>query len=246
MGLWSSGNWLRSVDTQCATFAPRSPTMGLWSSGYDIALTWRGSPVRATGYARLTRNARLVSRSLVLTKRSQSERKSGQAHSKKEKMAQYQTSSNSARIVIPKFLQLLGLGALFYIGVWINLYLLKVEAVTLISLISISIILVLIIVQTVLSLRKTKKTYLFFRDRVQTDQRFIYYANIQNIEIKQTFADKVFKTGTLMIYPGFKMNYISNYQQIYDYIQKLRQMAVSYRVCRTKTPNKSNPILCLP
>lgn len=144
-------------------------------------------------------------------------------------MAQYQTSSNSARIIIPKLLQLLGLGGLFYLGVWLNLYLLKVEAVLVISIISISIIFVLVIIQTVLSLKKTKKTYLFFRDRLQTDQQFIYYANIQNMEIKQTFADKLFKTGTLLIYPGFEMKYISNYQQIYDYIQKLRQMTVSYR-----------------
>lgn len=144
-------------------------------------------------------------------------------------MAEYQISSNSARIIVPKLLQLLGLGALFYIGVWLNLFLLKVEAVVLISIISISIILVLVIIQAVLSLKKTKKTYLFFNDRVQTDQQFIHYANIQNMEIKQTFADKVFKTATLMISPGFKMRYISNYKQIYDYIRKLRQMAVSYR-----------------
>jgi len=142
----------------------------------------------------------------------------------------YSLSPDLARILIPKLLQLIGLGIIFYFAIWLNLYLLDVKDTTknYTLIISIIILFIAVIVELVLVVIKTKNNkYLFYPNKLEFKGQPIPFVNIANVYLQKNFLDKIFNTGTIILHPNFKMEKISNTNQIFYYTQKLVQRAKS-------------------
>jgi hypothetical protein len=139
---------------------------------------------------------------------------------------QYALSQDLARVLIPKLLQLIGLGIVFYFAIWLNLYLLDAEdsAKNYTLIISLIILFIAVIIELVLIIAKTSKNkYLFYLNKIEFKSRQIPFVNIKNVYLQKNFLDKIFNTGTIILYPVFKIEKISNINQIFYYIQKLVQ-----------------------
>ncbi len=134
----------------------------------------------------------------------------------------YVVYQDSKRVLIPKAVQLIILGGLFYFGLMLNLYLLRVEDAKLINLFAIVGITVLIILQLLLISRKIKtEGYVFYSNRVEFGKKSVFYGNIRNIYFKRGLLDKMFGTGTIVLHPYMDIKKIKNSNQIYFYVQKL-------------------------
>ncbi|MBW2993459.1 hypothetical protein KY317_02705 [Candidatus Woesearchaeota archaeon] len=133
------------------------------------------------------------------------------------------------RVLFPRFLLLIGLGIVFYLGILLNLYLLQVRDKTLICTLSIIVIILLIVIQMFLILKRIKtKGYAIYSNRVEFGNKSIYYGNVKNVYYKRNFIDKLFDTGTIFLYPYLKIEKIKNSVNVYNYIKKLIQTMPVY------------------
>ena len=133
------------------------------------------------------------------------------------------------RVLFPKLIQMVALGALFYFGVWLNLYLLRVRSKTLVSIIAITGITILVILELWLVARKIKAHgYLFYPNKMEYKNKSVFYGNIKNIYMKKDFFDKLLGTGTINLYPYLKIEKVKNSEQIYSYVQRLVQTRPVY------------------
>ncbi len=139
---------------------------------------------------------------------------------------QYALSQDLKRVIVPKILQLIGLGAVFYFAIWLNLVLLDVESsIKLYVTIGAAVILVIaVVLEIILMAQKVNKNkYLFYSNRLAFKGKEVPYVNITNVSFRQNFIDKMFTTGTIVLYPDFKLEKIPNLNQVYFYVQKLVQ-----------------------
>ena len=85
---------------------------------------------------------------------------------------------------------------------------------------------IIMFIGAVLIIAKTSKNkYLFYLNKIEFKSRQIPFVNIKNVYLQKNFLDKIFNTGTIILYPDFKIEKISNVNQIFYYIQKLVQRA---------------------
>ena len=147
-------------------------------------------------------------------------------------LAQYTIKPNIVRIVAAKILYLLLLGILMYFAVWLNLYLLQITVPPGINLLIIMIILAILLLQIAITYIKFSKTkYFFFPDRIEykgKKPKIFYFASTQRIYIKRGIADKILKTGNIIIEPDFQIKFVSNVKQVYTYTQALIQRIKGY------------------
>ena len=133
------------------------------------------------------------------------------------------------RVLFPKFLLLIGLGVLFYLGILLNLYLLRVWDKTLICVFSLVLIILLIVIQMFLIFKKIKANgYAMYSNRIEFGNKSVYYGNVKNIYYKREFIDKLFDTGTIFLYPYLKIEKIKNSVNVYEYMKKLIQTMPVY------------------
>ncbi len=135
----------------------------------------------------------------------------------------YVLPQSKARALVPKIIILLVLGAIFYLGVLLNLSLIDItkEATELVNLISLIILLCVIALGVFLSVHKAETSYKFYRQGLGQGKKSINYINIINTSSKQDFLDKIFKTYTINLGEDFYLRHISQGIQISGYLQKL-------------------------
>ena len=127
------------------------------------------------------------------------------------------------RALVPKIVTLLVLGAIFYLGVLLNLSLLDIteNAASIINLISLIILLCVIALGIFLSFHRAEMSYRFYRKGLSQGKKSINYINIINTNPKQDLLDKIFKTYSINLGDGFYLRHISQSVQIEGYLQKL-------------------------
>ncbi|MBW2966606.1 hypothetical protein KY342_05885 [Candidatus Woesearchaeota archaeon] len=140
---------------------------------------------------------------------------------------QYSLSQDLARTLIPKLLQLIGLGVVFYFAIWLNLYLLNAKDSTknYTLIITIIILFIAVIIELILIIIKiSKNKYLFYQHKLEFKDQSIPFVNVTNVYLQKNLLDKIFNTGTIILYPNFKIEKISNVNQVFYYVQKLVQI----------------------
>jgi len=143
-----------------------------------------------------------------------------------EEHPQYMLKQDLKRVIIPKIFLLIGLAAVFYFAIWLNLFLLEVEDSTkLYVAIGAGIILVIaVILEIILFVQKINNNqYLFYSRKVKYKGKEIPFVNVDHVSFRQSFLDKIFMTGTIVLHPGFLIEKVPNLNEVYFYIQKLVQ-----------------------
>lgn len=134
----------------------------------------------------------------------------------------YILPQRKARALIPKITSFLALGALFYAGILLNLYLLEISSETesITKIVSLAFLGLIIIISIIISIRKTA-SYQFYHDRIKLRKKQIYYRDILHTNPKQGILDKIFKTYSINLNTKFVLRNIPNNIQISNYLQQL-------------------------
>ena len=139
----------------------------------------------------------------------------------------YTIKQSVLRILIPKALKLLGLAIMLYLGVLLNLYMMKKSIPSYINYLIIAVIFILVLIEALLTHNKIlKNKYYFFPGRIELrgkEPKTLDFRYITSVSISQNLLDKILRTGTINIEPDFKIGPISNCNQVYAYLQKLVQ-----------------------
>lgn len=140
----------------------------------------------------------------------------------------YAVQESKQRTLIPKIITLLFLAAIFYLGVLINISLLELSAdqETALKTGSLITLAVIIFIGIILTFRKTRQPYLFYRNRITHGKETIYYFNItNNTTATKNFLDRSFKTYSLQLSKTFFLRNIPETIQLSNYIQQLIEYA---------------------
>ena len=84
---------------------------------------------------------------------------------------------------------------------------------------------VLIIIGTLLTYKKVRQPYLFYRNRITHGKEVIYYLNITNTSPSTNFLDRIFKTYSIQLGKTFFLRRIPETIQLSDYLQQLIEFA---------------------
>lgn len=135
----------------------------------------------------------------------------------------YILSKSKKRIIIPKTLSFLVLGTIFYIGLLLNLSLLKLNASqeTIIKTTGLMLLLLIVLLGIYLAIKESYQPYLFYRDHLMTAKKNIPYASITTTEVKKNFIDKFFRTYSLSLTTDFKLIAITEQIDIKIYLEQL-------------------------
>ncbi len=139
----------------------------------------------------------------------------------------YAVQESKQRTLIPKVITLLFLAAIFYLGVLVNISLLELSAdqETALKTGSLLTLAVIIIVGIILTFIKTRRPYLFYKNRITHGKETIYYFNITNTTATKNFLDRSFKTYSLQLSKTFFFRNIPETIQLSNYIQQLIEYA---------------------
>lgn len=127
------------------------------------------------------------------------------------------------------------LGCIFYLGVILNLSLLQIDPgySTLAKLITAAVIIFFLVLGTVIASSRSKKSYLFYRDRIIFGKKQVFYQEINSIDQHYSFWDSLFKTYflTLVTSPSatFVLKHIPRTINIITYIKQMINYSVRYR-----------------
>ena len=126
-------------------------------------------------------------------------------------------------MIVPKALTLLVLGMVFYLGIILNLSLLQIEqsSYDFVHLVTIIILAFCLICGIILAGLKSKRPYLFYKDKILFGKKQILYQEIIATTIKKNFWDKWFKTYSLALSKNFTIKHIPAAINITDYVKKL-------------------------
>ncbi|PIZ52507.1 hypothetical protein COY27_00145 [Candidatus Woesearchaeota archaeon CG_4_10_14_0_2_um_filter_33_13] len=135
----------------------------------------------------------------------------------------YVLPQSKSRALIPKIVILLVLGGIFYLGVLLNLSLLDLtsEVSDVANLTSLILLLCVIILGIFLAVRQAESSYKFYHNKITQGKRDIKYTAISNINPKQDFLDKLFKTYSINLGSNFFLRHLPQEVQISAYLQKL-------------------------
>lgn len=144
-------------------------------------------------------------------------------------VAQYSIKPSLPRELFPSFIKLVLLSVAFFVGIIINLRLLNIKPPMQIVLLIVVLLVVLSAVQVLLThMNLTKIQYNFFIDHIEKEGKNpsrVYYNQVQGIEFKRSFFDKMFGTGTIVLLPDFRIDKVGNAKQVFYYVQQLVQRA---------------------
>jgi hypothetical protein len=135
----------------------------------------------------------------------------------------YVLQQNKKRALIPKITTQIVLGFIFYLGVLLNISLLKLSASseTVIKLVALILLLLIVIVGIFLAFHQTSVPYRFYRNRIKLYKKEVLYVNIINTNPKIDFWDKLFKTYSIKISKDRYIRNIPQTVQISNYLQQL-------------------------
>ena len=139
----------------------------------------------------------------------------------------YSVYESTPRALIPKAISLLFLAFIFYLGVLVNIALLELDASQETSLKSGALIVLgtLIIAGIIITFRKTRQPYLFYRNRIAHGKGILYYVNITNTNPSLNFLDRFFKTYSILLGKKFFIRHIPENIQLSNYLQQLIEYA---------------------
>lgn len=129
---------------------------------------------------------------------------------------------DAKRVLIPKIALLLTLGVVFYLAVFFNLKLLKININLLTNIVILFVLIILIILQLFLDyLKIPKDSYKLYSDRIiHADKEQLLFKDANQLNFTRNFLDKLFNTGTIKLSPGFAIENISDVNNVYFYLQK--------------------------
>jgi hypothetical protein len=135
----------------------------------------------------------------------------------------YQLDQKKSKAIVPKIIGLFLLGAIFYIGVLINVSLLRLTAKeeTLGKLVGLFMVVAILILGIVLTFKHAKKQYLFFKDKIAFGKKDLPLSDVTNTTSKQNLWDKMFKTYHINAGHHFALRHISKETQVETYLQQL-------------------------
>ena len=127
------------------------------------------------------------------------------------------------RSLVPKMVSLLVLSIIFYLGVLLNLSLLKLSGTeeTVIRLISLILLLSVVAIGVYISFQQANQPYKFYRKGILVRGKMVTYGDIINTEPKIELLDKMFKTYSINLGNGKFLRNINQQVQIKDYLNKL-------------------------
>ncbi len=139
----------------------------------------------------------------------------------------YVLPQNKKRTLIPKTLLLVVLGAIFYLGVLLNVSLLKLNAgeETLVKIIALIVLTLIIGIGIFLDYHQASQPHTFYQDRLVVEKKEHFYHAIEKVERKQNFWDKLFKTYSVDLGEGVVLRNIPLTIPIEGYIQQLIEYA---------------------
>ena len=139
----------------------------------------------------------------------------------------YSTKPSIVRVLIPKIFKLIGLAVLLYTGVWLNLFFMKIKIPSYINYLIIAIIFVLVLIEALFTYMQTlKDKYYFFAGRVEFRGKLaktLDFRYVTNMSVSKDLVDKVLGTGTIVVQPDFRVENVSNCDQVFSYLQQLVQ-----------------------
>ncbi len=137
----------------------------------------------------------------------------------------YVLFQDKKRALIPKTLSLILLSVVFYIGIIINLSLIRLGASqeTMIKTISIVILALIILLGIYMAYRKAEMPYRFYPNRVQQGKKKIFYRDVMNTTKREDPIDKFFKTYAINLGNNFHLRDIPKELDIGSYLQQLIQ-----------------------
>ncbi|MBI4738783.1 hypothetical protein HY772_04420 [Candidatus Woesearchaeota archaeon] len=143
-------------------------------------------------------------------------------------LPQYALRPNTNRLVVPWIFKLLGLSAIFYAGIYINVKLLFHAGIpAAINVLIFACLLVLIVIQLIMyNVRFGKYQYLFYTNRVEFQGKktdIFMFNEFTEVDLKQNLFDKMFNTGSLKLSKEFEIGPISSVTQIKSYFERLVQ-----------------------
>lgn len=140
-----------------------------------------------------------------------------------EEKVLYDLPINVSRYLIPKIISLISLSVLFYLGILLNLSLLNLSGPTetSVKLGSVFVLLVLIVIGIFHNMSAAKHGYLFYGNRIKFARKTVTYYHITEINRKENFLDKKFKTHSLILSKKFKIQAIPNSVDLHQYIQQM-------------------------
>ncbi len=128
------------------------------------------------------------------------------------------------RALIPKFVSLVVLGAIFYVGILLNISLLELTAAEETTIKSGALLFLILIIAfgLYLALRKAHQPYFFYRNRLVFNKKEWPYSSIVNTTPTQDMIDKVFKTYSINT-GNLHIRNISQEVQLQPYLEQLIQ-----------------------
>tara|TARA_Y100000034_G_scaffold72702_1_gene87609 strand:+ start:810 stop:1265 length:456 start_codon:yes stop_codon:yes gene_type:complete len=135
----------------------------------------------------------------------------------------YELPQSKRRALIPKIIILIVLAAVFYLGILLNISLLDLRAgqETLTKSISLIFVIIVIIIGIIITMYHAKTPYRFYRDHLTINKKTVKYTEIVNINPKQDFLDKIFKTYAINLGNHLHLRHIPQEIKIQDYLQQL-------------------------
>jgi len=140
-----------------------------------------------------------------------------------DQQPQYVFKSKAMKILLPKVLTLIILAALFYVGILVNIGLLKLdgETETIVKSSGLLIMALLVIVGALLNVKKAKTPYKYFPQQITHGKSKISYADIPSVEKKQSIMDKIFGTYTLKLSKKFSIEGIPKDVDLKSYTDQM-------------------------
>ncbi len=127
------------------------------------------------------------------------------------------------RALIPKIISLVVLSVIFYLGVLLNVSLLKLSGTeeTVIRLVALILLLSVVAVGIYISFHQANQPYKFYKSGVLIRGKIVSYGQIVNTESKIEMLDKIFKTYSINLGNGKFIRNVSQEVQIKNYLDKL-------------------------
>jgi len=140
----------------------------------------------------------------------------------------YRIRPRPERFLMNKLLILLGLGVLFYLGIYVNYYLLDLSMPLYLNILFIFGILLLVIMELILCYVKYGNyAYEFYEEKLVVNDgksHEIPYSEIKHIHYSSNFLDKQFNTGSIVLEmkskKNIKLKYLDSPNQAYTLMQK--------------------------
>lgn len=148
-----------------------------------------------------------------------------------EEQPQYVLKPNLKRLFIPQIFKLAALGAMLYLGVYVNIVLLGIDvSKSAFHIIDAAVALVVAADLAMIYMRYLKCAYYFYSSRVEVIDKktnVVYFSSAPALSFKRNFLDRVFNTGTILV-GNVELKSVENSNQVYFYIQKLMEYGKNY------------------